>query len=204
MMLECGPALFQTLYKNVIPYLLEYESVEQNSLYEETIAIPEWSTDKVPSQPEFDLQMSCRLQSTQAAMRYVAKCWGLSCAASTHLRTAPNVLLVGSLSHVLSALDQVATSSEKSLSCSLFCIQWFCSLVSAAYEMRLDAISTWPTVRTQAELLLLRLLHQVDILKGTEPTDARFSQYFLAAWLAYLPAGQFEQVFNFLASRTNN
>ncbi|GMF34665.1 unnamed protein product [Phytophthora fragariaefolia] len=202
MMLDCGADLFQTLYASIIPYLLEYEPVA--ALSEEVIPIPGWAADKLPKQTGCELQLPCRLLSTHLTMRYVAKCWGLLCAANAQLTEVPGILLVDCLSRVLSALDETVTLSQKSLPHLLFCTQWLCFLVSAVYDLRLDAMATWLTVRTQSEFMLLRLLHEVDQLKGTQTSDAYFSQYFLAAWLAYLPAGKFEQVSNYLASKGEN
>ncbi|KAG2777214.1 hypothetical protein PC129_g9393 [Phytophthora cactorum] len=201
MMLECGITLFQALLCNVIPYLLEYEPTEISQ--EERLTIPKWAADMVSEQPEFELQISCQLVSTHSLMRYVVKCWGLSGAVNKQLAAPSSVLLVESLSHVLAAVDQAITSSQKSLSGTLFCIQWLCFLVSTASELRLDALSTWSTVRTQLELSLLRLMHQLEQLRETSTAEVHFSQIFVAAWLAYLPTGQFDQVFNFIATRTS-
>ncbi|KAG7388708.1 hypothetical protein PHYPSEUDO_011901 [Phytophthora pseudosyringae] len=195
MMLECGSVLFQALFRHVIPYLLEYEPTEISQ--EDWLTIPKWATGKISEQPEISLQIPCRLVSIHSIMRYVAKCWGLSGAINMQLATPSNVLLVESFSHVLVAHDQAITSSQGSLSRTLFCIQWMCLLVSTACDLRLD------TVRTQLELSLLRLLHQLELQEVTSTAEAHFSQYFVAAWLTCLPAGKFEQVFNFLATRTN-
>lgn len=199
MMLECGSALFQVMLFNIIPYLLEYEPVEISE--EEKLTIPKWAAGVLPEQPDFELQIPCQLVSTHSLMRYVAKSWGLSGAATKQLATPSNVLLVESLSHVLTVLDQAVTSSQRSMSGSLFCIQRLCFLSSTATEMHLETLPTWPTVRTQVELSLLRLLHQLEQLREISTTEAYFSQNFVAAWLAYLPAGQFNQVFNFIATR---
>ncbi|POM77484.1 Hypothetical protein PHPALM_5122 [Phytophthora palmivora] len=202
MMIECGSVLFQALLSNIIPYLLEYEST--TSPLEEKLSIPKWAADKLTEQPDIELRIPCRLVSTHVIMRYVAKCWCLSGAASIQLPTPTNVLLVESLSHVLATQDQAITSSQGSLSGTLFCVQWLCLLVSASFELHLEVLPTWHNVRTQLELSLLRSLHQLDQLKAISTLEALFSQYFVAAQLAYLPVGQFEQVFNFVASRTNN
>ncbi|ETI49749.1 hypothetical protein F443_06525 [Phytophthora nicotianae P1569] len=201
MMLECGSDLFQALHCNVIPYLLEYEPTEISQ--EERLTIPNWAAGRLSELRDFDLQISCRPMPTHSIMRYVAKCWGLSGAANIQLAAPSNVLLVGSLSHVLTGLDQAIASSQKSLSENLFCIQWLCILVSTASELHLDTLSTWPAVRTQLALSLVRLLHQLAQLREISTAEAHFSQNFVAAWLAYLPAGQFDQVFNYLATRTN-
>ncbi|KAL4109133.1 hypothetical protein PRIC1_000836 [Phytophthora ramorum] len=203
MMLECGSGLFQILYDNVIPYLLQYEPIDARFTEGECLSIPEWAAGKLPEKPEFELRMSCQSLSTHSIMRYVAKCWCLSGAVNVQPVTTLNVLLVGSFGHVLAAHDQAVTSSQRSLSGTLLCVRWLCFLVSASYELHLDTTWAWSTIRTQIELSLLRVLHQLDQLKGTSTSEAHFSQYFVAAWLAYLPAGQFEQVFNFIATRTN-
>ncbi|GMF17683.1 unnamed protein product [Phytophthora lilii] len=204
MMLECGGVLFKAMNTNIIPYLLEYEPIGPQSSPEETIRIPGWATSLLPAQPEMELQQPCRLVSTHLCMKYVAKCWSLSSAASLQLATPPSILVVESLSHVLTALEQSATSSKGTLAGTLFCFQWLCFLISASYEAHLDAVSAWSTVRTQLELLMLQLLHQLGELKEAHSGEATFSQYFVAAWLAYLPVGQLKQVSNFIASRTSN
>ncbi|CAI5736067.1 unnamed protein product [Peronospora farinosa] len=198
-MLECGSDLFQALLSKIIPYLLEYES---ETSAEDRLVQPKWAAVKLSKLPEMEQQISCGFVSTHSIMRYVAKCWGLSAAVNIQLATQENVLLLHSLSHVLAAYDPAITSSQGSLSGTLFCIQWLCFLASTTHDMHLDKMLAWPTVRTQLELLLLRLLHQLEQLKEISTSEARFSQYFVAAWLAYLPAGQFDQVFNFVASRT--
>jgi len=198
MMLECGSVLFQALLSNVIPYVLEYEPTTTE---EDTLKIPEWAAQKLADKAEVRLQISCALASTHAIMRYVVKCWGLSGAVNIQLAAPPNPLLVESLCHVLGAFDPAIVSSQRSLSGSLFCFQWLCFVVSASCELHLNAVSSWPTARTQLELALLRLLHQLDQMKGIATEEAHFSQHFVAAWLACLPVGQFDQVLNFVASR---
>ncbi|CAH0515082.1 unnamed protein product [Peronospora belbahrii] len=198
MMLGCGSVLFQALLSNIIPYLLEYETETSSS---DRLEIPNWAADKLPKQQDIEQQIPCGLVSTHSIMRYVTRCWGLSSAVNVQLATQDSALLLESLSHVLASHEPAITSSQGSLSGSLFCIQWLCVLTSTALEMQLDKMPAWPTLRTQLELLLLRLLHQLVQLKETSTSKAQFSQCFVAAWLAYLPAGQFAQVFKFVQAR---
>ncbi|KAL3667987.1 hypothetical protein V7S43_006861 [Phytophthora oleae] len=202
MMLECGNILFRVLLCNIVPFLLEYEPTE--NFQEQQLRIPQWAIDKLSENPEINEHIPCRLVSTHLIIRYVAKCWGLSGAANIHLDTRSNLLLLESLNHVVTAHDRAITASKGSLSGTLFCIQWLCFLVSAARELHFDALSAWPAVRTQFELSVLRLLHQLEHVKGISAAEANFSQYFVAAWLGYLPADQFEQVFNFISTKRNN
>ncbi|KAK1939225.1 hypothetical protein P3T76_008609 [Phytophthora citrophthora] len=202
MMLECGNVLFRALLCNIVPFLLEYEPTE--NFQEEKLTIPQWATGKLPENPEIQEQIPCWLVSTHLIMRYVAKSWGLSGLANRQLNAQSNVLVLTALTHVVTAHDQAITASKGSLSGTLFCIQWLSFLVSAAHELHFDTLSASSSVKTQLELSFLRLLHQLEHVKGISEAEAKFSQHFVAAWLGYLPVDQFEQVFKFISTKRNN
>uniref|UniRef100_A0AAV1UFT6 Uncharacterized protein n=1 Tax=Peronospora matthiolae TaxID=2874970 RepID=A0AAV1UFT6_9STRA len=201
--LECGGVVFEELLGRIIPHLLKYESNEPNAALKDSLQLPKWAIEKLFERSKGELHIPCQLVSTHFEMRYVATCWYLLCAARELVATTP-ALILQSLSNVLAAHDRAVSSSQRSLSGTLFCIQWLSFLASTVVELQLDRMPAWPTLRIQLELLLLRLLHHLEQLKGVSASEAQFSQGFVAAWLAYLPPRQFENVFGFVASRTTS
>lgn len=202
LMLECGDYLFQVLRISVIPHLLKYDCVGNETGLEESVFIPNRLTKQTLEQEEIESHLPCCLELTHGVMRYVAKCWGISAVASNQFQSPPGELVVESLRHVLSSVESAKPSCERTLAGILYCIQTLCCLVSFSCAFYLDNLPTWPLVRTQLELVLLRLLHQLTLLKGVSPVEEQFSQHFIAAWFTCLPASQFKQTFNFLVSKT--